>query len=247
LTITSGEAAFRAVEAGAVQRIAELARLLDLVEGRRELLGRAEERLRVLEIGSYRGGTLAGWRTMWPTAYVLAVDLPDPPDQVCAPFGATVLRADSHDPETLAEVLGRTPVIEGRPAMGPPDGFDLVFIDADHELESVALDVAMYGPLVRPSGLLALHDVTPYNADRGGPPMGPELLWRDLEELGPRGVLASIPGALERNERALDLADELEHELGALELRRYAEIIDRVPDREGRGPWWGGIGVAVRA
>lgn len=207
---TSGEAAHAAMEAGAVQRPAEFARLLEMVEGRRELLGRESERLRVLEIGSYKGGTLAGYRTMWPRAFVVAVDLPDPPDRELLTWGARVIEADSHELETLEAVR------EALTRVDDAAGFDLVFVDGDHALEGAIRDVVMYGDLVRPAGLLALHDVTPFNEGRSEP-LGPDLLWRMLKA-------GMVPG-----------------------WTAYAEIVDPMPEPDGRGPWWGGIGVAVKS
>lgn len=37
--------------------------------------------------------------------------------------------------------------------------FDLLFIDGDHTLTAVERDYRMYAPLVRPGGLVAVHDV----------------------------------------------------------------------------------------
>lgn len=39
--------------------------------------------------------------------------------------------------------------------------FDLVFIDADHSYEAVKFDIAHFGPLVRPGGILCGHDYEP--------------------------------------------------------------------------------------
>jgi predicted O-methyltransferase YrrM len=46
---------------------------------------------------------------------------------------------------------------------------DLLFIDGDHSYGGVHADFAMYAPLVRPGGLIALHDIctTPDNSGRG--------------------------------------------------------------------------------
>jgi len=36
---------------------------------------------------------------------------------------------------------------------------DLLYVDGDHSYAGVKADVEMYGPLVRPGGLIALHDI----------------------------------------------------------------------------------------
>lgn len=220
---TSGEAAFAAIEAGAVQRLAEFARLLDIVEGRRPTSSTNDDafiapRVRVLEVGSYKGGTLAGYRRMWPDALVVSVDLPDPPDRYIAAHGAHLIERDSHELETLALVGD---------ALGS-EGVDLVFIDGDHSYAGVRRDVEMYAPLARVGGLVALHDVTPFNEGKGDP-LGPDLLWHE--------ILAGLAGHFEW---VLPPSSE-----GA-GFAPFIEIVDVMPDAEGRGPWWGGIGVLER-
>jgi predicted O-methyltransferase YrrM len=48
-------------------------------------------------------------------------------------------------------------------------GIDLLFIDGDHSYAGVRWDFEAYGSLVRPGGLIALHDVCldPNNSARG--------------------------------------------------------------------------------
>jgi predicted O-methyltransferase YrrM len=141
--------AVRAVHAS--QRLDEFAALLERIERLRPR--------RVLEIGTYLGGTL--WflaRASDPQAVVVSVD-------VDAPVFARVQRArlarrrqrivslegDSHDPATLERVrkeLGDQPL-------------DVLFIDADHSYEAVKRDYEIYSPLVRSGGLIALHDINP--------------------------------------------------------------------------------------
>lgn len=204
-----------------MQKLAEFARLLELVDGTRAVAGRLEERVRVLEIGSYKGGTLAGFRHMWPDAYIVAVDQPDPPDRVLRSYSARVVEADSHLPAT------RNRVEELLAVTNPPGaatGVDLCFVDGDHSLEGVRLDVSMYGGFVRPGGLLALHDIVPYNEGKS-PPMGPDLFWQSVKA-----------------------GDEHLEWWGAPDIafRPLAEIIDEMPQVDGRGPWWGGIAVLER-
>jgi predicted O-methyltransferase YrrM len=121
---------------------------------------------RVLEIGTARGGTLYLWiQAATQEATIVSVDLPGgefggayPASRV--PFyGAFarpgqklyLVRKDSHKPETVKEVCdlyGDHPV-------------DFAFIDGDHSYEGVKSDFFNYGPLVRPGGMIAFHDILP--------------------------------------------------------------------------------------
>jgi predicted O-methyltransferase YrrM len=62
-----------------------------------------------------------------------------------------LIRADSHAPATLAQT---------RKALGG-EPLDFLFIDGDHTYDGVRRDFEDYGPLVRPGGLIAFHDVAP--------------------------------------------------------------------------------------
>jgi hypothetical protein len=56
---------------------------------------------------------------------------------------------DSHDPAFQARVRERFGA----------GGVDFLFIDGDHREEGVERDYLDYGPLVRPGGLIAFHDI----------------------------------------------------------------------------------------
>jgi predicted O-methyltransferase YrrM len=62
-----------------------------------------------------------------------------------------LLRADSHAETTRDRVQE---LLAGRPV-------DFLFIDGDHTYDGVARDFELYTPLVRPGGLVALHDIVP--------------------------------------------------------------------------------------
>jgi predicted O-methyltransferase YrrM len=63
--------------------------------------------------------------------------------------GAVVIKGDSHDRATL-DVLRAG--LGGRPV-------DVLFIDGDHTAEGLRSDWLMYSPLVRPGGLVLIHDI----------------------------------------------------------------------------------------
>ncbi len=140
----------------AIQRTWELQSLIALVRRARPTT--------LLEIGTYRGGTLACWAAITPPgAHIISIDLPPPWEEkeVTDAFIArargslresrrlTTISANSHDANTLArlnEVLAGAPI-------------DVLWIDGDHTYEGVSRDMAMYGPLVRAGGIIAMHDI----------------------------------------------------------------------------------------
>jgi predicted O-methyltransferase YrrM len=141
-----------------MQARSEIRALLELVA--------AEPPRVVLEIGTARGGTLFLWsRIAAAEALLVSVDLPDgefgggypqwrvPLYRAFARGSQRVelLRADSHAETTRDRVQE---LLAGRPV-------DFLFIDGDHTYEGVARDFELYTPLVRPGGLVALHDIVP--------------------------------------------------------------------------------------
>jgi predicted O-methyltransferase YrrM len=119
---------------------------------------------RILEIGTASGGTLFLFtRVAAPDALLMSVDLPGgaggggyPPWKIPLYRGFALpdqrlelIRDDSHDPAVLSRVA----------AIVGPAGLDLLFIDGDHSYDGVHSDFAMYGPLVKPDGLIAFHDI----------------------------------------------------------------------------------------
>jgi predicted O-methyltransferase YrrM len=120
----------------------------------------------ILEIGTARGGTLYLWtQAASPDATLVSVDLPGggfggayPPCRI--PFYESfagpgqklhLLREDSHSPTTVhlvREILQDQSV-------------DFLFIDGDHSYDGVQRDFTAYGPMVRPGGLIAFHDILP--------------------------------------------------------------------------------------
>lgn len=104
---------------------------------------------RVLEIGSWHGGTLWHWLQVADT--VVAVDdemrREDEWRQWAADAGTELhlLRGFSQEPEIVKQARALAP-------------YDLVFIDGDHRYESVRADWENFSPLVAPGGVIAFHD-----------------------------------------------------------------------------------------
>lgn len=143
---------------------------------------------RVVEIGTARGGTLYLWaQAAAADARIVSVDLPGGPFGggyrpcrepfyhafVAAGQALTLIRDDAHNPPVRDRVAG---LLGG--------GADFLFIDADHSLPGIRRNLALYGPLVRPGGLIALHDVLRN-------PRWPEIeiwqLWARIRELDNAG------------------------------------------------------------
>ena len=124
---------------------------------------------RLLEIGTYRGGTLFVFsRLSDANATVISVDYPTTgfgrvlracqnaylPRLVRRGQSLYLLRENSHSLGTLARVRE---ILQG-------NKLDFLFIDGDHSYAGVRSDFEMYAPLVRSGGLLAFHDVAKTNS-----------------------------------------------------------------------------------
>ena len=140
------------------------------VQNRREILGLAERVRRlapriVVEIGTFKGGTLFIWCRAAQPQRVFSIDLPGGlygggyegrREKLYREFlvgrpeaEMVLLRDDSHHPRTFAALEAQL----GGAAV------DFLYIDGDHSYEGVKADFLTYGPLVRPGGLIAFHDI----------------------------------------------------------------------------------------
>lgn len=156
----------RAIEEfGAAQKDPELAALVSLLDGR--------ELRRVLEIGTQDGGTLWLWSQLaTPDARIISIDLDDAGGHRRDQQHVSCITADSHGPEMPARVRG---FFEDEP-------LDLLFIDGDHTYDGVKADFEMYAPLVKPGGLIVLHDIVAHD-----PASGCEVdrFWAELKQTHP--------------------------------------------------------------
>ncbi len=159
---------------GAMQRVWELASLVSVVRGLRPRT--------VLEIGTYRGGTLACWSALATAeAHLICIDRMDAEFSVPAEAAhrahlrglirpgqrLTFLALDSQSPSTLQAVTDALAAAT----------LDLLWIDGDHRDAGVRRDFALYSPLVRAGGLIAFHDIHP---DPAFPDNQSHHLWREL-------------------------------------------------------------------
>lgn len=119
---------------------------------------------RVLEVGSYYGGTLWQWmNNMLPGNRVVSVDSGVPEGDVRFPdmeaarqlwagwametgVKLTVVRGNSHDEAIIKKVRRFEP-------------YDFIFIDAGISFDDCQADFENYFPMLRPGGLIVFHDI----------------------------------------------------------------------------------------
>lgn len=173
----------------AAQKIEELAALISFLNSR----GAPKV---VVEIGSFKGGTLWAWRQAFPEAKIIAID----PVIHCPPCdrraahsncprdrvrqNATVyLPRRSDDPQ----VLNALPVLTG--SIGNGGGIGFHFIDGDHSPEAVDNDFAKYSPHTAADGVVALHDILAPAATLPGdgrPSDGVMKFWANVKMMIPQ-------------------------------------------------------------
>lgn len=136
-----------------------------------ELVAEAEPGT-LAELGCDLGGTLWAWRQICLRVYgITAKDNGTASggqgnDRPLVTHGATVRIWDSHS------IYSRNWL--ARELAGDP--LDVLVIDADHSYRGVKRDYALYTPLVRPGGLILLHDVANVTDTRVEVPR----FWREL-------------------------------------------------------------------
>ena len=143
-----------AVFKGAFQKVSELGSLISILR-RRKLRT-------VVEIGTFRGGTLWLWCQMaTENARVVSIDMPaksgigDRRQQAglrkCAVGSQrlSLIRRDSQQESTRDRLV--------RSLAG--ETIDFLFIDGDHNYDAVQRDFELYSPLVRSGGIVAFHDI----------------------------------------------------------------------------------------
>ncbi len=151
---------------------AEFNQLLDLY--------REQKPKRLLEIGTYYGGTLYHWlKNATPGATIVSLDsyvtgvdnrhLYDTwvPDDV----NLVVVAADSNNPDTVQTVLEASGNLS----------FDWVFIDGGHYYAEAKADWEIWKPLAIPGGIVILHDIV---TNPEWPWIEVEILWREIQREG---------------------------------------------------------------
>lgn len=138
----------------------------------------------VIEIGTAGGGTLFSFcHVAAEDATIISIDFPDVRFGGGYPMWKTplykafrlpkqklhLLRADSHNQETLDKVMN---ILGDREV-------DFLFIDGDHAYEGVKKDFEMFSPLVKKDGVIALHDIVVHPAETG---CGVSKFWNEIKQ-----------------------------------------------------------------
>ncbi len=117
----------------------------------------------VVELGTCTGGSTSHLAA-GTTGKVLSIDIeirPDAKERLLTFDNIELLYGDARSPDLANEVAMRGLI-------------DLLFIDTDHTADQVTAELALFGPLVRPGGLIFFDDI------RMNP--GMSAWWESLEE-----------------------------------------------------------------
>jgi len=143
----------------------EFLRLLDLYKKRKPK--------RVLEIGTYQGGSLYHWiKNSAENSVIVSVDnqhinYQQYPGWIDNTAQLRYFKGDSHSKEAFNFVKQDAP-------------YDWLFIDGDHSYEGVKQDWLDYGGLVE-SGVVAFHDILPHSPYEGQP-IEVDKLWNEIKK-----------------------------------------------------------------
>jgi predicted O-methyltransferase YrrM len=133
---------------------------------------------RILEIGTYHGGTLFHWlqRADWADvivsvdSYLVGVDNRRLYDEWnIHELDLQVIKGDSRKKHTIEKVRGYGP-------------YDWLFIDAGHFYDEVRDDWENYRPMVRAPGVVVFHDILP--PSRTWPDIQVWWLWKEIKRFG---------------------------------------------------------------
>lgn len=139
----------------------------------------------ILETGTYAGGSAWAWSRIRTVHHIVTVDIAPQAEAAerlaSLPCRATQVTGDSTDGNTLHQV---------KLAL---DGYapDVVFIDGAHDYKSARRDWDLYSPLVKPGGLVVLHDTQGYP---NNPSVEVPFLWAELRQTWRTTELVDKPG-----------------------------------------------------
>jgi predicted O-methyltransferase YrrM len=173
--------------------------------------GLPNELRRIVEIGSYKGGTAWYWRRLAPEATIVCVDreIVCPACRVRAAHrncprrrvtenADVLIEADSASPETVRRVAGYAGLgslyntsssANGSGLFPEGAGIDLLFIDGDHSARGVESDFNNYAAMLSGKGVVVLHDVagpTPAQIGDGQLTDAVQQFWHNMKLLVPQ-------------------------------------------------------------
>jgi hypothetical protein len=167
----------------------------------RWLAGVREQRMRVLEIGLYNGGSFRMWRDYLPNATLHGIDI----DQRTLAYqdevaNSQVRLVDQGDPRALAAFLAE---------LG--GNYDFILDDGGHTMEQQIVSFEILWPSLMPGGIYAIEDLgTSYFLDYGGRGLrepGTAIdFCKDLADAVNRDHALSPPGNARRAVSAVELA-----------------------------------------
>lgn len=117
----------------------------------------------VVEIGMYQGGSFCCWSRGIASQPDHLIGVTRDEVELLPTFREKACRGRHYEPDVdLVFGLSQTPetvaqvhrLLDGAP-------IDFLFIDGGHSFGEVALDWQIYAPMVRPGGVVAIHDVNP--------------------------------------------------------------------------------------
>jgi predicted O-methyltransferase YrrM len=161
---------------GPVRALQRREELLELLEEVQKLRPRY-----VCEIGTASGGTLYFLtRVAHESALIISIDIATPP---YTRFARSKLGRAEQRVMSLNGDSHATEMMERLRALLEGEALDFLFIDGDHSYNGVKRDFELYAPLVRPGGLIAMHDINPDSGDPAGPISGDvPRVWAELRE-----------------------------------------------------------------
>lgn len=136
------------------------------IEQAARLIGQLRPMRVMVEIGTQNGGSLRYWLKALPyNAYIYAID-PAMNINGIADERVVPILALSTDKETVKSIEATAPI-------------DALFIDGDHSYTVARADFETYAPMVRPGGVVLMHDIDTHREDCGVP-----QLWREIQAAG---------------------------------------------------------------
>lgn len=124
----------------------------------------------VLEIGMHRGRSIALWRDVLNPRRLVGVNDVDQLDVDRSVLGLRAVFGRSQERAVYDQVLHElgTEMLK----------VDFLFVDGGHLADEVRRDFCLYAPLVRPGGLVALHDAHL----QGNPTVEVHRFWEQVRE-----------------------------------------------------------------